>query len=51
MSISKMFCFVFVTGITLDVLLKSGDLLLCQPYADWLQRVGQMVLLSSVLYR
>uniref|UniRef100_A0A671YU75 Protein O-mannosyl-transferase 2 n=1 Tax=Sparus aurata TaxID=8175 RepID=A0A671YU75_SPAAU len=39
-----------LTGITLDVLLKSADLLLRRPYSDWLQRVGLMVLLFSVLY-
>uniref|UniRef100_A0A8D3D3D7 Protein O-mannosyl-transferase 2 n=1 Tax=Scophthalmus maximus TaxID=52904 RepID=A0A8D3D3D7_SCOMX len=39
-----------LTGITLDILLKSTDLLLCPPYSDWLQRVGQMVLLLAVLY-
>ncbi|XP_076017881.1 protein O-mannosyl-transferase 2 isoform X2 [Genypterus blacodes] len=39
-----------LTGITLDILLKSTDLLLRPPYSDWLQRVGQVVLLFSVLY-
>nr|XP_020469607.1 protein O-mannosyl-transferase 2 isoform X1 [Monopterus albus]XP_020469608.1 protein O-mannosyl-transferase 2 isoform X1 [Monopterus albus] len=39
-----------LTGITLDVLLKSTDLLLRQPYSDWLQRVGHAILLFSVLY-
>uniref|UniRef100_A0A8C2ZVE4 Protein O-mannosyl-transferase 2 n=1 Tax=Cyclopterus lumpus TaxID=8103 RepID=A0A8C2ZVE4_CYCLU len=39
-----------LTGITFDVLLKSTDLLLRPPYSDWLQRLGQMVLLFSVLY-
>lgn len=39
-----------LTGITLDILLKSTDLLLHPPYCDWLQRLGQMVLLLSVLY-
>lgn len=41
----------FVKGITLDILLKSSDLLLPPPYCDWLQRVGQMLLLFAVLYR
>uniref|UniRef100_A0AAQ4P0H3 Protein O-mannosyl-transferase 2 n=1 Tax=Gasterosteus aculeatus aculeatus TaxID=481459 RepID=A0AAQ4P0H3_GASAC len=37
-------------GITFDVLLKSTDLLLRPPYSDWLQRLGQVALLLSVLY-
>ncbi|KAF3844774.1 hypothetical protein F7725_007937 [Dissostichus mawsoni] len=37
-------------GITLDILLKSTDLLIRRPYCDWLQRLGQMVLLFSILY-
>lgn len=44
------FC-LFFTGITLDVLLKSSDLLLRPPYSDCLQRIGQLLLLFSVLYR
>lgn len=39
------------SGITLDTLLKSWDLLVHPPYCDWLQRAGQAVLLGSVLYR
>uniref|UniRef100_A0A3B3UDW9 Protein O-mannosyl-transferase 2 n=1 Tax=Poecilia latipinna TaxID=48699 RepID=A0A3B3UDW9_9TELE len=39
-----------LTGVTLDTLLRNADLLLCQPYSDWLQRGGQMVLLFTVLY-
>ncbi|XP_078479374.1 LOW QUALITY PROTEIN: protein O-mannosyl-transferase 2-like [Lampetra planeri] len=39
-----------LTGITLDILLKSSDLLLPPPYCDWLQRIGQMLLLFAVLY-
>uniref|UniRef100_A0A3Q1H5A0 Protein O-mannosyl-transferase 2 n=1 Tax=Anabas testudineus TaxID=64144 RepID=A0A3Q1H5A0_ANATE len=39
-----------LTGITLDILLKSADLLLSRPYSDWLQGLGQMILMSSVLY-
>ncbi|CAN9502212.1 unnamed protein product [Ophioblennius macclurei] len=39
-----------LTGITLDVLLKNADLLLRPPYCDWLQRIGQSVLLFGVLY-
>ncbi|XP_040054811.2 protein O-mannosyl-transferase 2 isoform X2 [Gasterosteus aculeatus] len=39
-----------LTGITFDVLLKSTDLLLRPPYSDWLQRLGQVALLLSVLY-
>ncbi|XP_068194820.1 protein O-mannosyl-transferase 2 isoform X5 [Antennarius striatus] len=39
-----------LTGITLDILLKSSDLLLHPPYCDWLQKVGQMVLLFIILY-
>uniref|UniRef100_A0A4W6EX21 Protein O-mannosyl-transferase 2 n=1 Tax=Lates calcarifer TaxID=8187 RepID=A0A4W6EX21_LATCA len=39
-----------LTGITLDILLKSADLLLRPPYSDWLQRVGQMAFLFTVLY-
>lgn len=39
-----------LTGITFDILLKSTELLLRPPYCDWLQRLGQMVLLLSVLY-
>uniref|UniRef100_A0A3P8SU61 Protein O-mannosyl-transferase 2 n=1 Tax=Amphiprion percula TaxID=161767 RepID=A0A3P8SU61_AMPPE len=39
-----------LTGITVDILLNSADLLLQPPYSDWMQRVGQMVLLLSVLY-
>lgn len=46
----KAFC-LFFTGITLDILLESADLLLHPPYSDWLQRVALMVLLFSVLYR
>lgn len=41
----------FFTGITLDVLLKSTDLVLRPPYSDWLQRVGLMAFLLTVLYR
>ncbi|XP_023139146.2 protein O-mannosyl-transferase 2 isoform X2 [Amphiprion ocellaris] len=37
-------------GITVDILLNSADLILQPPYSDWMQRVGQMVLLLSVLY-
>lgn len=40
-----------LTGVTLDTLLKSADLLLRPPYSDWLQRAGQMVLLFTILYR
>ncbi|KAG7237260.1 hypothetical protein INR49_032593 [Caranx melampygus] len=36
--------------VTLDILLKSADLLLRPPYSDWLQRAGQMVLLFIILY-
>ncbi|XP_032403391.1 protein O-mannosyl-transferase 2 isoform X2 [Xiphophorus hellerii] len=39
-----------LTGLTLDTLLRNADLLLCQPYSDWLQRGGQMILLFTVLY-
>ncbi|XP_047467872.1 protein O-mannosyl-transferase 2 [Mugil cephalus] len=39
-----------LTGVTLDILLKSADLLLHPPYCDWLQRFGLAVLLFSVLY-
>uniref|UniRef100_A0AAQ5Z4D4 Protein O-mannosyl-transferase 2 n=1 Tax=Amphiprion ocellaris TaxID=80972 RepID=A0AAQ5Z4D4_AMPOC len=39
-----------LTGITVDILLNSADLILQPPYSDWMQRVGQMVLLLSVLY-
>lgn len=39
------------SGITLDTLFKSWDLLLHPPYCDWLQRAGQAALLYSVLYR
>ncbi|KAI4803874.1 hypothetical protein KUCAC02_025521 [Chaenocephalus aceratus] len=39
-----------LTGITFDILLKSTDLLIRRPYCDWLQRLGQMVLLFSILY-
>ncbi|KAM4625952.1 protein O-mannosyl-transferase 2 isoform 2-T2 [Polymixia lowei] len=39
-----------LTGITLDTLLRSTDLLLRPPYCDWLLRLGQMVLLFSILY-
>lgn len=39
-----------LTGITLDTLFKSWDLLLHPPYCDWLQRAGQAALLCSVLY-
>uniref|UniRef100_A0A8C5G3H0 Protein O-mannosyl-transferase 2 n=1 Tax=Gouania willdenowi TaxID=441366 RepID=A0A8C5G3H0_GOUWI len=39
-----------LTGITLDILLKSADLLLRPPYCDWLFRFGLMVLLLAVLY-
>ncbi|XP_015249567.1 PREDICTED: protein O-mannosyl-transferase 2 [Cyprinodon variegatus] len=39
-----------LTGVTLDILLRSADLLLCQPYSDWLQKGGQMGLLFTVLY-
>ncbi|PWA16458.1 hypothetical protein CCH79_00004545, partial [Gambusia affinis] len=39
-----------LTGVTLDTLLRNADLLLCQPYSDWLQRGGQMILLFTVLY-
>ncbi|XP_013867916.1 protein O-mannosyl-transferase 2 [Austrofundulus limnaeus] len=39
-----------LTGITLDILLRSSDLLLHPPYCDWLQKCGLMVLLISVLY-
>ncbi|XP_008282287.1 protein O-mannosyl-transferase 2 [Stegastes partitus] len=39
-----------LTGITLDLLLNSTDLLLQPPYCDWLQRVMQMLFLFSVLY-
>ncbi len=54
----KLFWFVYLfvclfafTGITIDIFLKSADLLLRPPFSDWLQRVGLMVLLFSVLYR
>lgn len=40
-----------LTGITLDVLFRSADLLLRPPYSDWLQRAGLMGLLFTVLYR
>ncbi|KAK5599219.1 Protein O-mannosyl-transferase 2 [Crenichthys baileyi] len=39
-----------LTGVTLDILLRNADLLLRQPYSDWLHRGGQMVLLFTVLY-
>ncbi|CAL8300074.1 unnamed protein product [Boreogadus saida] len=39
-----------LTGLTLDTLLHSADLLLSPPRADWLLRLGQMALLFSVLY-
>ncbi|XP_047201207.1 protein O-mannosyl-transferase 2 isoform X1 [Girardinichthys multiradiatus] len=39
-----------LTGVTLDILLRNADLLLYQPYSDWLHRGGQMVLLFTVLY-
>uniref|UniRef100_A0A3Q0RGF7 Protein O-mannosyl-transferase 2 n=1 Tax=Amphilophus citrinellus TaxID=61819 RepID=A0A3Q0RGF7_AMPCI len=39
-----------LTGVTLDILFKSADLLLHPPHSDWLQRTGQMVFLFSVLY-
>ncbi|XP_029688613.1 protein O-mannosyl-transferase 2 isoform X2 [Takifugu rubripes] len=40
-----------LSGITLDILLKSSDAVLQPPYCDWLQRFGQTVLLFSVFYR
>uniref|UniRef100_A0A667Y892 Protein O-mannosyl-transferase 2 n=1 Tax=Myripristis murdjan TaxID=586833 RepID=A0A667Y892_9TELE len=39
-----------LTGITLHILLQSTDFLLRPPYSYWLQKVGQMLLLFSVLY-
>ncbi|XP_056152188.1 protein O-mannosyl-transferase 2 [Lampris incognitus] len=39
-----------LTGITLDTLLQSADLLLRPPYSDWLLRLGNMVLVLSILY-
>ncbi|KAM9707683.1 protein O-mannosyl-transferase 2 [Menidia menidia] len=39
-----------LSGIALDLLLRSGDLFLPPTYSDWLQRGGQMALLFSVLY-
>uniref|UniRef100_A0A673BYX3 Protein O-mannosyl-transferase 2 n=1 Tax=Sphaeramia orbicularis TaxID=375764 RepID=A0A673BYX3_9TELE len=39
-----------LTGITLDILLKSTDLLLRPPYSDWLQSLGQIGLLLTVLF-
>ncbi|XP_030575483.1 protein O-mannosyl-transferase 2 isoform X2 [Archocentrus centrarchus] len=39
-----------LTGVTLDILFQSADLLLHPPHSDWLQRTGQMVFLFSVLY-
>lgn len=43
--------FSLFTGITLDILLKSSDVILRPPYCDWLQKFGQIVLLFSVFYR
>lgn len=39
-----------LTGITLDILLKSTDLFLRAPYSRWLQSIGQIVLLLSTVY-
>lgn len=39
------------TGITLDIVLKSTDLLFCAPRSDWLQSGGKMLLLLSIVYR
>ncbi|XP_041827966.1 protein O-mannosyl-transferase 2 [Melanotaenia boesemani] len=39
-----------LTGVTLDILFRSADLLLPPPYSDWLQRSGQVMLIFSVLY-
>lgn len=48
---SLFFCLFFDTGITLDVLLKSSDVLLRPPYSDRLQRVGLAGLLCGIFYR
>ncbi|KAF7201947.1 protein O-mannosyl-transferase 2 [Nothobranchius furzeri] len=39
-----------LTGVTVDIFLRSADLLLRPPYSDWLQRGALMVLLFSLLY-
>lgn len=39
-----------LTGITLDIWIKSTDLLFRSPYSDWLQSVAQKVLLLSIVY-
>ncbi|XP_037550439.1 protein O-mannosyl-transferase 2 [Nematolebias whitei] len=39
-----------LTGMTLDIFLRSTNLLLHPPYSDWLQKGGLTVLFFSVLY-
>ncbi|XP_042074178.1 protein O-mannosyl-transferase 2 isoform X3 [Haplochromis burtoni] len=39
-----------LTGLTLDILFRSADLLLHPPYSYWFQRAGQLLLLFSILY-
>ncbi|XP_063354141.1 protein O-mannosyl-transferase 2 [Pelmatolapia mariae] len=39
-----------LTGLTLDILFRSADLLLHPPYSYWFQQTGQLLLLFSILY-